>query len=255
MLAERACHLLCLSLGRMLRAARYATTRVVPRDAGRVVRKRRSLHGPLLVLLGAPLARFLDTGVRVLPQHEWEEHERTMHHRLRGARIDVEPDGTLVLPFLPGESLATLLENPASSEEVRQRAIALAVRALRELHRAGLTHADAMAENVMVDLEAGVAHWFDFETVHEAHRPLAWRRADDLRALVATCLLRTAPTRVDRTLQLMLDAYADEAIAGLVAAGFASSCRRRLVLHLGQAPLSFARFRQIGRVLRSRSGP
>ena len=53
--------------------------------------------------------------------------------------------------------------------------------------------ADAMAENVLVDLDAGVARWFDFETVHEASRPQIWRRADDVRALLATCLLRTAP--------------------------------------------------------------
>ena len=44
------------------------------------------------------------------------------------------------------------------------------------------THADAMAENVLIDLEGGVAHWFDFETVHDTGRPLVWRRADDVRA-------------------------------------------------------------------------
>ena len=57
----------------------------------------------------------------------------------------------------------------------------------------GFTHGDAMAENVMVDLEAGVAHWFDFETIHDSRRPMAWRRADDVRALLVTCLVRTVP--------------------------------------------------------------
>ena len=63
-----------------------------------------------------------------------------------------------------GETLATLLEDPELEESVRKRAIELAVVALAEFHHLGFTHGDAMAENVMVDLEAGVAHWFDFET-------------------------------------------------------------------------------------------
>jgi hypothetical protein len=31
-----------------------------------------------------------------------------------------------------------------------------------------------MAENVLVDLEAGVAHRFDFETIHASRRLIAW---------------------------------------------------------------------------------
>ncbi len=57
---------------------------------------------------------------------------------------------------------------------------------------------------MLVDLEAGVAHWFDFETIHESSRTLAWRRADDVRALLATCLVRTVPERLAGTLQLIL---------------------------------------------------
>ena len=124
--------------------------------------------------------------------------------------IRIDADGTLVLPRLAGETLATLLEDPALDESVQRRAIELAVVALAELHRLGFTHGDAMAENVMVDLDAGVAHWFDFETVHDAGRPMAWRRADDVRALLATCLVRTAPERLAETLRLILDVYADD---------------------------------------------
>ena len=253
-LAERVYFRVCLGLGRMLRSARYARTLVVGGDGEPRVRKRRSFHAPLLVWLGGPLVRILDTGVRVLPQREWEERERLLHRRLRGTSIRVEDGGTLVLPHLPGKTLATLLEDPALDGRGRTRAIELAVAALADLHRAGFTHADAMAENVMVDLESGTAHWFDFETVHDASRPTAWRRADDVRALLATCLLRTPRRSLGPTLRLVLDVYRDDEVDAALAAGFASLIRRSLAFHLGQAGLSLPRYREVARLLRERRG-
>jgi tRNA A-37 threonylcarbamoyl transferase component Bud32 len=192
--------------------------------------------------------------VRVLPQREWEEQERRLYRSLIGSTIRVETGGTLVLPCLAGDTLATLLEDPALNDAGRKKAIEYAVVALAEFHRMGFTHGDAMAENVMVDLETGVAHWFDFETIHDASRPLAWRRADDLRALLATCLVRTTPEARSQTLQFILDVYADEEVTRLVAVSFSSVFRRPLTFHLGQAGLSYRSFREIARLLRMRVG-
>jgi hypothetical protein len=242
-------------LGRLLRAARYSRTRIVgTHGGGRRVRKRRLGHAPLLVWLGGPLVGILDTGVRVLPQREWEERERWLYRELHGTSIDVGADGTLVLPCLAGATLATLLEDPALAASLRERAVERAVVALADLHRLGVTHGDAMAENVMVDLEAGAAHWFDFETVHDPRRSVVWRRADDLRALLATCLLRTPPGRRAGLLQLILDAYADDDVARALTARFGSVLRRPLAFHLGQAPLSLRSFRAIARLLGDRIG-
>jgi hypothetical protein len=253
-LAQRAYFLCCLTAGRLLRSARYSEARIVRQDGALRVRKRRRFHAPLLVRLGGPLVRILDTGVRVLPQRAWEERERQLYRSLRGAAIGVDADGTLVLPCLTGSTLAALLEDPALEESARKRAIERAVVALAEFHRLGFTHGDAMAENVLVDLEAGVAHWFDFETVHDPGRPTAWRRADDLRALLATCLVRTVPERRAETLRLILDVYADEGVSRVLAASFTSVMRRPLAFHLGQAGLSYRSFREIARLLRERLG-
>ena len=203
---------LCLALGRLLRSGRYSKARIVYQDGERQVRKHRFFYAPLLVWMGGPLVRILDTGVRVLPQRDWEERERRIYRSLRGTSIRIDADGMLVLPCLAGETLATLLEDPELEESVRKRAIERAVVALAEFHRLGFTHGDAMAENVLVDLEAGVAHWFDFETIHDSSRPMAWRRADDVRALLVTCLVRTVPEKLAETLQLILDVYADEGV-------------------------------------------
>jgi hypothetical protein len=253
-LAGRSYFLLCGALGRLLRSGRYSNTRIVYQDGEPQVRKHRLFYAPLLVRLGGPLVRMLDTGVRVLPQRDWEERERLIYRSLRGASIGIDADGTLVLPCLAGETLAALLEDPELAASSRKRAMELAVVALAEFHTRGFTHGDAMAENVMVDLEAGVAHWFDFETIHDSSRPMAWRRADDLRALLVTCLLRTGPEEVAETLRLILDVYADKEVTRLLTPSFTSIWRRPLTFHLAQAGLSFQYFREIARLLRQRFG-
>ena len=253
-LAERAYFLLCSGVGRVLRAGRYSKARIVREDGELQVRKRRALYAPLLVWLGGPLVRLLNTGVRVLRQRDWEERERLAYGSLFGRSIRIDADGTLVLPRLAGETLASLLENPGLRESAREKAIELAVAALAELHARGFTHGDAMAENVMVDLEAGVARWFDFETMHDSSRSMVWRRADDVRALLATCLVRTGPAKRAETLELILDAYPDEGAARLLPSSFSSVWRRPLTFYLGQAPLSYHSYRQIAGLLRERAG-
>ena len=252
--AERAYYLLCLALGWLLRSGRYSKARIVYQDGELHVRKYRLFYAPLLVWMGGPLVSILDTGVRVLPQRDWEERERRVYQSLHGTSIRSDADGTLVLPCLPGETLASLLEDPELEEPVRKRAIERAVVALAEFHHLGFTHGDAMAENVLVDLEAGVAHWFDFETMHDSSRPMTWRRADDVRALLVTSLVRTVPQKRAETLQLILDVYADEGVTRVLTTSFTSVWQRPLTFHLGQAGLSYQCFREIARLLRVRLG-
>lgn len=250
----RAYFLLCLALGRLLRSARYSRVRIVHQDGELTVRKHRSFYAPLLVGMGGLLLGILDTGVKVLPQRDWEERERRIYRRLRRAPILIGADRVLVLPRLAGETLATLLADPELGESVRTKAIERAVVALAELHALGFTHGDAMAENVLIDLEAGVAHWFDFETIHDSSRPVVWRRADDVRALLVTCLVRTAPAKLAETLQLILDVYPDDGVTHLLARSFTSVVRRPLTFHLAQAGLSYQCFSQIAGLLRERVG-
>lgn len=233
--------LLCRAFGVLLRSARYSQARIGDRQ----VRKRRRFYAPVLVWLSGPLMRILDTGVRILPQREWEERERQIYQRLRATSIHVDGDGVIVLPALRGTTLAAVLEQPTLEESVRKQAIELAVVALAEFHRLGFTHGDAMAENVLIDLDAGVARWFDFETVHDSNRPMDWRRADDVRALLATCVVRTAREKHAETVQLILEAYADHAVTGTLTTSFASVWQRPLTFHLAQAPLSIQCFREI----------
>ena len=150
-LAERAYFALCRALGWLLRSAKYSKARIVYQDGVPHVRKCRLFYAPLLVWMVGPLVKILDTGVRVLPQREWEERERRINQSLRGSSIQIDADGVLVLPLLAGKTLAILLEDPDLEESVRRNAIEQSVVALAEFHHLGFTHGDAMAENVMID--------------------------------------------------------------------------------------------------------
>ena len=248
-LLERPSFHLSLTLGRLLRSTRYSTVQIVPLDGELRVRKQRTAPAPLLIWMGGPLMTVLNTGVRVLPQGEWAERERLIWQTLHRRSIRIDRDGALLLPVLPGRTLSALLEDPAVDTSRRLRAIGLAVVALAEFHASGFTHGDAMAENVMVDLEAGVARWFDFETMHESNRRMAWRRADDLRALLSTCLLRCNVDDFAAILRRIRDVYADDAIIPPLAASFTSRWSRPLIFHLGQAALSLPAFKVIGALL------
>jgi serine/threonine protein kinase len=251
---ERCYYAACLRVGRVLRAGRYSDVRFAREDGRSEVRKRRRVYAPLLVSMSRPVFRVLGTGMRVLPQQAWLDRERELYGRLQRASVRIE-HATLVLPVLPGATLSDLLADPSLSRAERTMAIVLAGRSLAELHRMEITHGDAMAENVLVDLAGGAAHWFDFETVHDDDRPRAWRRADDLRAFVATSIVRTPEDAIEWTLTALIDGYRDDAAWIRLAGHFASVLRRPLAFHLGQAPLTAARYRAIARLLTHRFGP
>lgn len=198
-------------MGPLLRTARYSTVQVIDDT----VRKRRRAYAPFLIWMGNWRVTLLNTGVRVLPRRDWEERERRIYRSLYDLSIRIDADGTLILPCFAGKPLAALLEAPDLKESIRKWAIERAVIALARFHRLGFTHGDARAENVMVN--AGVARWFDFETIHDSGRPAVWRRADDVRTFIASCLNRTVPEKRAETLAFIVDVYADEEVARALA--------------------------------------
>ncbi len=251
--AARAYFTLCSGIGWLLRSAAYASTHVIDADGVRLVRKRRRAYATVLLWLAGPLMTLLETGVRVLPQREWEARERGLYERLGYPAIRVAAGGVIVLPVLPGCTLATLLEDPEIPWPVRRAAMERAAVALASLHRCGVTHGDAAAGNVLVDWPRARARWFDFETVHEACRPASWCRADDVHALLTSCVARVGRTRRAETVALVLDAYADEDVTRVLAAIATPVWRRSLAFHLALAPLPFDAFLEMGRLLRARA--
>ena len=177
-----------------------------------------------------------------------------MYTILHGTSIRIDADGTLVLPCLAGRRWRHCWRIRRWRRRSGSAPSSSRSSPSPRFHRAGFTHGDAMAENVMVDLEAGVAHWFDFETVHDPNRPMAWRRADDVRALLTTCLLRTDSSAFAATLRLILDVYGNDEVVALLATSSNGVFQRPLPFYLGQAALSFQCYEEIARLLTQRDG-
>ena len=249
---ERLWFQVSLTIGRALRGGRYSRVEVVERDGVQAVRKRRVKLAPLLVWVAGGLYRMLNTGVCILPQRSWEARERELHAALYQSVVVVEDDGTLVLPSLRGRILAQLLADPRVNGATRLRAVELAVLALAQLHARGFTHADAMAENVMIDLEYGTASWFDFENAHDPSRTPNWRRADDLRTLLSSCLLHAPERERPGLFRLILQCYPNIDVTRLLPNALKSHARA-LPLHLGQAPLSYNGFEELMKLLNPQS--
>lgn len=243
---------LCRVLGRILRSGRYSTVLRICGNGGMQIQKQRFIYAPLLIQMGNLLFGVLGMSVRVLPPEEWAVREAYLYRVLYGSSIQRHGNGTLVLPYLPGETLASVLEDSSVVERVRNDAIQQAVIALAVFHRLGFTHGDATSENVLIERITGVCHWFDFETIHDVNRPMEWRCADDLRALLFSCLVRTVPEKYAETCHLILDAYANHEVIRLLAKTFTSVWHQSLMFHLAQANLSFVSFQEMTRLLKER---
>ena len=254
-LAARAYFVLCVALGRLLRSGTYSTTPDRRGGRERQVRKSRvvlrappglagwaAAQDPRYRRAGPPAAGLGGAGA---PASTGASAAR---------RFGSRPTGRSSCRASLERRWRRLLEDPELDESVRKTAIERAVVALAEFHRAGFTHGDAMAENVLVDLEPASP------TGSTSRRCMirVARSPGDVPTTCGHCSPRASsghrPEKRAETLQLILDVYADEGVTRVLAASFTSVLRRPLTFHLAQAGLSLRCFREIGRLLRERCG-
>lgn len=156
------------------------------------ITKRRLRRSASLLWLSEQIPA-LSPHVRGLKLQEWIAWEQQLWREAYGCDITILEDGVM-LPALAGVPLGVWLEKRGTTDSVKIKAIAAAFTALRNLHRLSVrwpdgtshsfSHSDAHVANVMYDVGANEARWFDFETIHDAQAGSAWRHADDLRALL-----------------------------------------------------------------------
>jgi hypothetical protein len=109
------------------------------------------------------------------------------------------------------------------------------------------SHADATARNVLCDVAGGRATWIDFETLHDPCQTVAWRQADDLRALIWSAAETTGADAYGSLCAAILDSVSDAAVLGELARVAAGG--RPNVYHLAQGSLSPVQHRRLCSVL------
>ena len=245
------------ALGMLLRHAKTSYT--LPRgEAGRVgFIKARPWYVAYLIPPGNWYLRWLSTSVSILPTRQWLDWECRLHAELSGVIGQLAGRRHLLLPRIEGEELAAILSSPAKDLLHKDRALRLAAAALVQAHRHSVlwpdgvsrpfSHADATARNVICEVAGGHATWIDFETLHDPRQTVAWRQADDLRALIWSAAETTGADAYGAICAAILDSVSDAAVLSELARVAASG--RPNVYHLAQGLLSPVQHRRLCSVL------
>jgi hypothetical protein len=170
------------------------------RDGRDVVIKSRRRGSGFAIWMGNLYLRCLGAKSRVLDDAEWLRWEQAVD-AAHGEFAVVEAHctagaATLVQRRENGRPLADVLADSTLDRSLRLQAFVWAVESLQQLHsrqadwgggrQQSISHGDATAANVVVDLAASRATWIDFDTRHQPQLTALERRSDDLRALLCS---------------------------------------------------------------------
>jgi hypothetical protein len=216
--------------------------------AGANLNKRRRLSSWLLIPLANAYLRCMGSSSVMLSNRQWHLWEAAVG----AARVTSDRVAT---PKYPGKTLRVQLLSELDCEQ-KMDCFTLALSALSELHQTTITwegrtvqlsHGDATADNVCVDLKTAAASWFDFDTRHRLDLAVAERRADDLRALVYSSAVCLSPQHYPCLLQRMTTRAEPETLAALHT--LLPRWSRPNTFQLAQAPLDYDSFRRFTELL------
>jgi tRNA A-37 threonylcarbamoyl transferase component Bud32 len=204
----------------------------------------------ILIAAGNQYLRIQGALSECLRCHEWIDREVAIGQIL-GRDVQPLPKRRgVALPFIEGETLASLLKSSVSWEQKRQ-GLFLAGQVLADLHHRKLTacgiekwplsHGDATSNNVIVDRREGRANWIDFDMRHQTELPALARQADDLRALIWSSAALVEKSAYEETIASVCDGYADMEVIDEMR-NLTRRTRLPSVFQLAQAPLSITEF-------------
>jgi hypothetical protein len=218
--------------GRLIANPRLNMVSAYHTPTATIYRKRRYWYAAALI----GIARLQPARFRVLGTAAWQVWEPAVYQQLYQQTVTVTNDGALLVPAMPGQTVAAMLAQPIDPEHALA-AVAAAIRALAQLHQysivlsdgrcARLSHGDATIANVTYDAASDTAFWFDFETVHNPAWPHPWCCADDLRALLCSAIARLGSEHIVAVTKLIGREYPDRQIQQLL---------REVLLQLRQQP-------------------
>lgn len=222
--------------------------------------KRRYRRARILVPLGNMYLRLQGAMSEVLPSQIWIEWESTIGGPT-GSSIRASDDrAALELPFIEGVSLEDVLRSDASLQ-IKLQSISRAAKALRNLHRRRITacgvsdwplsHGDATCRNVIVNDEANVTTWIDFDTRHRVHLIAVCRQADDLRTLVCSCACWLDRANYPALIEAACVGYCDDEVITEMQRLF-RGWRCPNVFQLAQAPLNVQKFLHLRKLVSHR---
>jgi hypothetical protein len=240
-------------LGILLSMIRLHRVEFVSIDGVEWVRKRRRCFAYLIIPPGNLFLKIIGSPMIVLPSARWLEWERAIETSTQRNLVSTDPiaKGTCLLcRRVPGISLRQVLADPDYSPEQKSDAIRWSLAALRLLHqsvvdwgrgiRQSISHGDATASNVIVDVDNRAACWIDFDTRHQPNVPEADRRTDDLRSLIYSSAVNLPASGFPELADILVAAKFDDAIVRRFRQRLTGEWSHLTAAQLAQAPLQWS---------------
>lgn len=218
-----------------------------------VIQKRRRWFAQLIVPPGNVFVRIMGCPIVVLPSAQWLEWERSVENSTRrnlviGDSLDpvMRPAG-LLCRRVPGIALGHVLAGHQFSLEQKLAAVHWSLTALRRLHeqvadwgeglRQSISHGDATANNVIVDVSRRTACWIDFDTRHRPDVSELDRRTDDLWVFIFSSAVHLPRSVFPDLADLLISAHVDELFLRRFRQRLANEWGSPTVAQWAQAPL------------------
>lgn len=240
-------------LGMLLSLIRLHRVQFTSRGGVEFVHKRRTLSAQLIIPLGNLFLKITGSPIVVLPLDRWLEWERAVETATRRnlVSMDLVAKGTgLLCRRIPGTSLTRVLADGDRSLEQKVDAISWSLASLRMLHtnvadwghgiHQSISHGDATANNVIVDINTRTACWIDFDTRHQPNVPELDRRTDDLRCLIYSAAVHLPSASFPGLADILIAAQFDEAIVRYFRQRLANKWIHLTAAQLAQAPLRWS---------------
>lgn len=242
-------------LGRLAAGTRYNELETIERDGAWYYRKRRRRFTGPLIVAGNRWLTWQSAGVQILSIPQWAQREEKLFAAVYGLRALIERDA-IWLPVLPGEQLHQWLAAPERASSEKLQAVRSAITALAELHQTAIvgpavrsdfaSHGDATVANVLFDPKTGRSFWCDFEMQHDDDRPVDWRRADDLRAMLCSAAVVSGDAGLPALVEGVIASYPHADVIHNLQIALNHEVSRPCSYHMAQANL------EVGRLVRLR---
>lgn len=220
-----------------------------------VVQKQRRIFACLAIPIGNVFQVLTRSPHFALSTRRWLAWERAIENSARQRLLLTESCDVLRQRFVltcrrvPGSPLSQILADGSYSLVSKLDAFRIALKALLRLHavsadwgrgvQQSISHGDATASNVVVDLNHGSACWIDFETRHDPRLAKADREADDLRSLVYSAAVFLPVSSFSNLAHVLLHADIHSAILQRFEQRLTTEWILLTPFHLAQAPLKW----------------
>lgn len=249
----------CLRLiARILRSVGLHHIQRITTSDGQFLQKTRTLLARLLIQPGNLFLYATGSDFFVLPTNVWLRWEQAIDDAT-GRQLIVNRGNGLWSRIVVGRSLRDLLRDSSLADKQKLDAIVLSLVALHQLHqheadwedglRQSISHGDATADNVIVDLDTGTACWIDFDTRHSHRLSELDRRADDLRCLIYSAAIEMPQSCWSDMARLLADSAFDTPTLKHLQKNLVKSGLYLNVAQLAQAPLPWEAAVQLRRTL------